>query len=52
MDVIEAARHKSIEVNAQKAGIIEASQEPEPQRVMIGQAIDEYLDFIKAHRKE
>jgi hypothetical protein len=31
--VIEAARHKSIEVNAQKAGIIEASQEPEPQRV-------------------
>ena len=28
-DVIEAARHKSIEVNAQKAGIIEASGEPE-----------------------
>ncbi len=51
-DVIEAARHKSIEVNAQKAGIIETSGEPEEQRVTIGQAIDEYLDFIKAHRKE
>jgi integrase/recombinase XerD len=51
-DVIEAARHKSIEVNAQKAGIIEASQESEQQRVTISQAIDEYLDFIKAHRKE
>ncbi|HEU0046622.1 MAG TPA: site-specific integrase, partial [Nitrososphaera sp.] len=51
-DVIEAARHKSIEVNAQKAGIIETSGEPEEQRVTIGQAIDEYLDFIKTHRKE
>ena len=51
-EVVEAARRKSIEVNAQKAGIIEASQEPEQQRVTIGQAIDEYLDFIKAHRKE
>ena len=26
--------------------------EPEEQRVTIGQAIDEYLDFIKAHRKQ
>ena len=51
-EVIEAARRKSIEVNAQKAGIIEASPEPEQQRVTISQAIDEYLDFIKAHRKE
>src|SRR5579872_3939329 len=51
-DVIEAARHKSIEVNAQKAGIIETSGEPEEQRVTIGQAIDDYLDFIKAHRKQ
>jgi integrase len=51
-EVVEAARRKSIEVNAQKAGIIEASQEPGQQRVTIGQAIDEYLDFIKAHRKE
>ena len=51
-EVLEAARRKSIEVNAQKAGIIEAIPEPESQRVTIGQAIDEYLDFIKAHRKE
>jgi integrase/recombinase XerD len=29
-----------------------SSGEPEEQRVTIGQAIDEYLDFIKAHRKE
>jgi integrase/recombinase XerD len=51
-EVVEAARRKSIEVNAQKAGIIEASPEPEQQRVTISQAIDEYLDFIKAHRKQ
>ena len=51
-EVVEAARRKSIEVNAQKAGIIEAGPEPEQQRVTISQAIDEYLDFIKAHRKE
>ena len=50
-EVLEAARRKSIEVNAQKAGIIEVNPEPESQRVTIGQAIDEYLDFIKAHRK-
>lgn len=51
-EVVEAARRKSIEVNAQKAGIIEASQGPEQHRVTIGQAIDKYLDFIKAHRKQ
>jgi integrase/recombinase XerD len=51
-EVIEAARRKSIEVNAQKAGIIESIQGPEQHRVTIGQAIDKYLDFIKAHRKQ
>src|SRR6516162_6766505 len=51
-EVVEAARRKSIEVNAQKAGIIEASQGPEQHRVTISQAIDKYLDFIKAHRKQ
>jgi integrase/recombinase XerD len=51
-EVVEAARRKSIEVNAQKAGIIEASPEHEQQRVSIRQAIDEYLDFIKDHRKQ
>ena len=51
-EVVEAARRKSIEVNAQKAGIIEATQGPEQHRVTISQAIDKYLDFIKAHRKQ
>ncbi|MFZ0311053.1 MAG: hypothetical protein WAL89_22970, partial [Candidatus Sulfotelmatobacter sp.] len=51
-EILEAARRKSIEMNAQKAGIIEAIPEPESQRVTISQAVDEYLDFIKAHRKK
>jgi integrase/recombinase XerD len=51
-EVVEAARRKSIEVNAQKAGIIDAIQGPEQHRVTIGQAIDKYLDFIRAHRKQ
>jgi integrase/recombinase XerD len=51
-EVIEAARRKSIEVNAQKAGIIDASEGLEQHRVTISQAIDKYLDFIKDHRKQ
>jgi integrase/recombinase XerD len=51
-EVVDAARRKSIEVNAQKAGIIKACQEPDHPRVAIGEAIDEYLDFTKAHRQE
>jgi len=50
--VLEAARRKSIEVNAQKVGIIEASPGSEQHRVTINQAIDDYLDFIKTHRKQ
>jgi len=51
-EVVEAVCRKSIEVNAQKVGLIKASQGPEQHRVTIGQAIDKYLDFIKAHRKQ
>src|SRR5579859_1843322 len=51
-EVIEAARRKSIEVNALRAGIIEPESQSEEDRLSIGQAIDEYLDFIKAHRKK
>lgn len=51
-EVIEAARRKSIEVKAIKAGIIEARRQPQLQRITISQAIDEYLDFIQAHRKK
>ena len=51
-EVVEAARRKSIELNAQKVGIIEASPGSEEHRVTINQAIDDYLDFIKTHRKQ
>jgi len=51
-EVIEGARRKAIEVSAQRAGILDSRQETEPQRITIAQAIDEYLDFIKAHRKK
>lgn len=50
--VVDAARRKSIEVSALRAGIIHSEQEAQPERITIGQAIDEYLDFIKAHRKK
>jgi hypothetical protein len=51
-EVIEAARRKSIEVNTLRAGIIESQQQAEEQHLTIGQAVDEYLDFIKAYRKK
>jgi hypothetical protein len=38
-EVVEAARRKSIEVNAQKVGIIEASPGSEQHRVTVNQAI-------------
>ncbi len=37
---------------ALRAGIIHSEQEAQPERITIGQAIEEYLDFIKAHRKK
>lgn len=52
-DVIDAARKKSIELNAFKNGIIEEVVEinSRTDRMGIGHAIDDYLEFVKAHRK-
>jgi integrase len=52
-EVTDTARRKSIELNALKNGIIEQIAEPNPRedRLTIGRAIDEYLEFTKAHRK-
>ncbi len=51
-DVTDAARRKSIELNARKEGLIEAATAAGGDgRLTIGKAIDDYLDFIKAHRK-
>jgi integrase/recombinase XerD len=51
-DVTDAARRKSIELNARKEGLIEtATAAGGDGRLSIGKAIDDYLDFIKAHRK-
>lgn len=51
--ITEAARRKSIELNALKAGIIQETEKPAQSngRLTIGKAIDDYLEFIKAHRK-
>jgi integrase len=50
--VSEAARRKSIEVNAFKVGILEPEKNGASRdRSKTGQAIDDYLEFIKAHRK-
>ena len=49
-EVLDAARRKSIEVNAQKVGIIEASQGSEQHRLTISPAIDDDPDFIKTQR--
>ncbi len=52
-EVTDAARRKSIELNALKNGVIDEIAEPSrpEERLTIGRAIDEYLEFIKAHRK-
>jgi integrase/recombinase XerD len=53
--VVDAARRKSIEVSAQKEGIIEARAAVTPElnggRITAGRAIDEYLEFTQVHRK-
>ena len=50
--VSEAARRKSIEVNAFKVGIIEPENNGASRdRSKAGKTIDDYLEFIKAHRK-
>lgn len=51
--VLEAARTKSIELNALKAGILlspEASRNPEPVRLTMAAAIDQYLEYVKTQR--
>lgn len=51
-DVVHAARVKSIELNARKAGILPAApEEAKARRLETGAAIDDYLDFIHTHRK-
>jgi integrase len=51
--ITEAARRKSIKLNALKAGLIHEMDKSEPTnaRLGIGKAIDDYLEFVKAHRK-
>jgi integrase/recombinase XerD len=52
-DVVEQARHKSIEVEAMRAGVIEVRSAPAsavPDRIRVGTAIDNYLDFVKHQR--
>jgi len=52
-EVTDAARRKSIELNALKNGVIEQIAEPAKadERLTMGKAIDQYLEFIEAHRK-
>ena len=54
-DVIEAARRKSIEVEALKLGMMRAEPEASvsgPGRLNIGAAIDQYLEYVRLHRAE
>ncbi|HSS99334.1 MAG TPA: hypothetical protein VLK33_20005, partial [Terriglobales bacterium] len=49
--VLDAARRKSIEMQAVREGIIEPRERQAAQeRLTIGAAIDSYLDFIEHHR--
>ena len=51
--VVDAARRKSIELNALQAGILLPSDEnstPAPGRRTIGAAIDEYLEYVRTQR--
>ena len=52
-EVTDAARRKSIELNALKNGVIEQIAEPTKadERLTMGKAIDQYLEFIEGHRK-
>jgi integrase/recombinase XerD len=52
-DAVECARHKSVELRAIRAGLI-ASPEPSPvaeAKTPIGDAIDDYLKYVKMQRK-
>ena len=50
--VLDAARAKSLELNALRAGILlpELPSSPAPGRLTIGDAIDNYLEYIKTQR--
>jgi integrase/recombinase XerD len=52
-NLLQAARSKSIELNALKAGLLLPSDAPgvrEPARLTMNAAIDGYLDYILKHR--
>ena len=52
-NLLQAARSKSIELNALKAGLLLPSEAPgvrEPARLTMNAAIDDYLDYIRKHR--
>ena len=51
--VLEAARSKSIELNAREAGILPTAEPAvavEASRTKLGDAIDKYLDYVKVQR--
>lgn len=50
--VLDAARRKSLEIQAVRAGIMQPPERPAAaeRRLTIGTAIDAYLDFIEHHR--
>lgn len=54
-DAIDLARRKAIELSAIREGLVSnpmpVEKEPEAARIPTGQAIDNYLRFVKAHRK-
>jgi len=52
-EALDQARRKAVELRAVKEGLI-AAPEPEPEaepKIPIGTAIDDYLRFVRAHRK-
>jgi integrase/recombinase XerD len=52
-DAVAEARRKAVELRAVREGLI-ASPDPEPEvapKIPIGQAIDDYLRFVRVHRK-
>ncbi len=52
-ELLQAARSKSIELNALKAGLLHSSNPPaihHPARLTMNAAIDDYLEYIRKHR--
>jgi integrase/recombinase XerD len=53
-EVVEAARRKAVEMEAMRAGLIEAPPvvvaAAPPESLAVGRAIDKYLEFIQNHR--